>query len=399
MEPGSKSLLERAAHVATIVALPVAVMGTMYARQQVLMQQPPAPVPSVVVESQQSKVTRQQAPTVEFPPPPMKPPPGEQEPPVELSPVTSRGCHIKPTGGTSGSTYIFTIRDTPMTFVLLDEGQFCMGSPEGVGGDDERPQHAVKVSAFLIGKSEVTQAQWRAVVSAAKAANDVDVAALDEDHSEFEGDRLPVDSASWCDVTRFANALSRLNGRTPVYEIKPVDELLGDCSVRWVAGANGYRLPTEAEWEYAARAGTTTAYATGDDEAALARAGWYGAWDDKNVGNSGSRTHEVCTAPEKPWGLCDLHGNVWEWVFDVYDEKAYSGRAPGLNVNPGRLSDSGGWAELAAASDHRLPRVFRGGSWRNRSQHARSAARSAHKPFWREWEQGFRLVLSVSERP
>ena len=173
----------------------------------------------------------------------------------------------------------------------------------------------------------------------------------------MKGDKLPVEKVSWCDVTRFANALSRLDGYTP----------------RWVEGANGYRLPTEAEWEYAARAGTKTAYATGDDEVTLARAGWYS-------GNSGGRTHDVCDAPEKPWGLCDLHGNATEWVWDVcsvYD--------PGEVSNP-----RGGSGAL---------RVARGGSWSLAPAFARSALRERYPPSDAHRNLGFRLVLSSPERP
>ena len=276
-------------------------------------------------------------------------------------------CDVQPTGGPTGKTYKPKIEGLDMEFVGLSAGRFCMGSPEGVGDDDEHPQHPVKVSGFLLGKSEVTQEQWRAVVLAAQAANDVDAAMLDQTPSGFKGDKLPVEQVSWCSVTRFANALSRLDGRAPVYEITD------GCAVRWLDGTDGYRLPTEAEWEYATRAGTTTAYATGDDEAALARAGWY-------YGNSGSRTHDVCTTPEKPWGLCDLHGNVFEWVWD-----GYSTYGPGEVRNPRGGGDA--------------PRVLRGGSWDFGPGDARSARRVRLTPSYALGLLGFRLLLSSPERP
>ena len=290
-------------------------------------------------------------------------PPVEQtQPPVTPEPPVA--CDVAPQGGPTGETYKPKVAGVGMEFVGLSAGQFCMGSPDGAGNEDERPQHPVKVSGFMLGKTEVTQAQWRAVVSAAKAAGDGDAKALPANPSYFKGDRRPVEQVSWCAVTRFANALSRLDGRTPAYEIT------GDCAVRWVEGATGYRLPTEAEWEYAARAGTTTAYATGDDEAALARAGWH----------AGDKTHEVCSAPEKPWGLCDLHGNVWEWTWDGLS--AYA---------PGEASDP----QVAGGAS----RAVRGGSWGFLAESARAATRDGHSPSTVDWAVGFRLLLPAPERP
>jgi formylglycine-generating enzyme required for sulfatase activity/serine/threonine protein kinase len=266
-----------------------------------------------------------------------------------------RPCELSALGAPTGETHKPKVEGLDMPLVGLSAGQFCMGSPDGVGDVDEHPQHPVKVAGCLMGKSEVTQAQWRAVVKAAKVANDADGAGLNEDPSYFKGDKLPVENVSWCDVTRFANALSRLVGRAPVYEITD------GCAVRWINGGDGYRLPTEAEWEYAARGGTTTAYATGDDEAALALAGWYGALIDDG-GNSGGKTHDVCTAPKQPWGLCDLHGNVWEWVFDVYDSGTYARRAAASTVDGGPSTFDGS-ATLAESADRGASRVLRGGSW------------------------------------
>ncbi|MCK6516916.1 SUMF1/EgtB/PvdO family nonheme iron enzyme [Myxococcota bacterium] len=290
-----------------------------------------------------------------------KSPPAAQE---QSAPVV---CEVEPRGGPTGKTYKPEVAGLDMTFVGLSGGQFCMGSPEGVGYGWERPQHPVKVSGFLLGKSEVTQAQWRAVVLAAQAVDDPDAPGLKAAPTYFKGDTLPVEKVSWCDAARFANALSRLDQRAPVYEIT------GSCDVRWVDGANGYRLPTEAEWEYAARAGTTTAYATGDDEAALARAGWYDA-------NSGLKPHGVCTAPEKPWGLCDLHGNVFEWVWDGYS-----------TYGPGEVSDPRGGGGAS--------RVLRGGSWSYLPEYARSANRLWFAPSNAYGVVGFRLLLSSPEGP
>jgi len=307
------------------------------------------------------------------------------EPVAEVDPAPVIGpCELPALGGPTGETHKPNIKGLDMPFVGLSAGQFCMGSPDGVGFADEHPQHPVKVAGCLMGKSEVTQAQWRAVVKAAKAKKDVDAAGLNEDPSLFKGDKLPVESVSWCDVTRFANALSRLDGRAPVYEITD------GCAVRWIDGANGYRLPTEAEWEYAARAGTTTAYATGDDEAALALAGWYGSYTDEG-GNSGRKTHDVCTAPKQPWGLCDLHGNVWEWVFDAYDSGTYTQRATASTFD--------GSATLAETASGGAKRVVRGGCWNDRPGVARSARRFSFEPSFTNSRVGFRLLLCPPDPP
>ena len=240
------------------------------------------------------------------------------------------------------------------------------------------------------------------MVKAAKAAKDVDASSLNENPSTLKGDKLPVEQVSWCDVTRFANALSRLDGRAPVYEITPDAREAKGCTVGWLEGANGYRLPTEAEWEYATRAGSTTAYATGDDEAALAEAGWYGSDSDDyfdESGNSGGKPHAVCTAPKQPWGLCDLHGNVLEWVFDVYDRKTYARRAAAAAaVEPGRSMFDGS-LRLAEAAASEAPRVLRGGSWNDWFVNARSAFRYWYKPSSTDARIGFRLVLPSSEGP
>lgn len=314
-----------------------------------------------------------------------------QTPPVQATSVSTAAtvvlpCGIPILGWPTGETYIPDVADLYMHFVGLSEGQFCMGSQLGVGDEDEHPQHPVKVSAFLMGESEVTQAQWRRVVEAAKARGDADAAMLNADPSYAKGATRPVEQVSWCDVVRFANALSRLDDRSPAYEITE------SCAVRWVDGANGYRLPTEAEWEFAARAGTTTNYASGDDEADLARVGWYGS-------NSGSKTHDVCTTAEKPWGLCDLHGNLWEWVFDTYDSEVYASRGPTLILDPGHpMYDVGGSSAIAETAHLGFSRVVRGGSWYYKPTFARSANRYRLTPSSTSWLVGFRLVLSTSAR-
>jgi formylglycine-generating enzyme required for sulfatase activity len=163
-----------------------------------------------------------------------------------------------------------------MGFVQIPAGDFDMGSPSNEEGrwDNEGPVHQVNISkAFYMSKYEVTQKQWRDVMGSSP--------------SYFKGDDLPVESVSWNDVQDF---IKKLNEKE---------------------GGNKYRLPSEAEWEYAARAGTATRYSFGDDESKLGDYAWY-------MVNSGDKTHDVGQKKPNPWGLYDMHGNVWEWVQDIY---------------------------------------------------------------------------------
>jgi formylglycine-generating enzyme required for sulfatase activity len=188
----------------------------------------------------------------------------------------------------------------PEQFALILAGTFQMGSTNG--NSDERPVHTVNITkAFYMQKTEVTQGQWRAVMGT--------------NPSWFSdcGDTCPVEQVSWNDIQGFLTALNAMD-----------------------PGKN-YRLPTEAEWEYAARAGTTGDYGgTG----VLDQMGWYSD-------NSGSQTHPVAQKQPNHWGLYDMHGNVWEWVQDWYSATYYS-------VSP--TNDPQGPATGTS-------RVLRGGSW------------------------------------
>lgn len=296
-------------------------------------------------------------------------------------PPPPESCTLTPSGKPTG-VYNMNVEGVKWSFIGLSSGQFCMGSPQGVGDDDERPQHAVQLSAFMVGATEVTQAQWRAVVLAAQAADDPDASGLNPTPSHFTGDKLPVEQVSWCDATRFANALSRLDGRAPVYAI------VEGCAVSRIAGADGYRLPTEAEWEYAARAGTTTAYWSGDSQADLARVGWFGPFPELVGGNAEDSTHPVAEMPANAWGLHDVHGNVYEWCEDDYDATVYALRSLGLIVDPGGLPD------FVDSSKNGASRVLRGGSWTGSGEYARSANRNANSPSDSLRDFGLRLVFS-----
>jgi formylglycine-generating enzyme required for sulfatase activity len=174
-----------------------------------------------------------------------------------------------------------------MTFVSIPSGSFSMGS---LDQNDAQPIHTVTLDGFEMSESEVTQSQYMAVMGI--------------NPSFFTGDdNLPVEQVTWFDAVRFCNRLSDEGGLNRCY-----NETAWECDFT----KNGYRLPTEAEWEYACRAGSTTIYYCGDNEDNLSSAGWY-------KGNSGSNTHPVKMKTPNAWGLYDMHGNVWEWCNDWYE--------------------------------------------------------------------------------
>jgi formylglycine-generating enzyme required for sulfatase activity len=219
-----------------------------------------------------------------------------------------------------------------MEFILIPAGSFMMGDVFDGAYDDESPVHRVKISRpFYLGKYAVTQEQWVAVTG--------------KNPSVIKERKHPVETVSWDEVQTF---IQRLN--------EP-------------EGTNRYRLPTEAEWEYAVRAGTTSAYSFGDNANQLEHYAWY---ED----NSNKQTHPVGQKQPNPWGLYDMHGNVWEWVQDWYGE--YSQSAVTDPTGP-----SGGDG-----------RVLRGGSWSSNARYLRSANRSNYAPDNRYECLGFRLALS-----
>ena len=168
-----------------------------------------------------------------------------------------------------------------MKLKLIPAGEFMMGSPESVDDADDRakPQHKVRITKpFHLGVHEVTQAEYEKVMG--------------KNPSNFKGARNPVEQVSWKDAVEFCKRLTAKESMT-------------------------YRLPTEAEWEYAYRAGTTTRYSFGDDPASLGEYAWYGD-------NSEKKTHPVGEKKPNTWGLHDMHGNVWEWCADWYDRDYYA---------------------------------------------------------------------------
>jgi len=232
--------------------------------------------------------------------------------------------------------------------VRIPPGEFLMGSPNG--NADERPVHRVSITkGFEMSKCEVTQAQWEAVMSDAHSGPgvrvvNVDGAAVSSKPSRFQGASLPVESVSWEDVGLF---LKRLNAR--------------DTRHAW-------RLPTEAEWEYACRAG-------GEGEPGLGAIAWYKA-------NSGDRTQSVATKEPNAWGLHDMQGNVAEWVQDWYSPDYYED-SPVADPKGPEGPETGSY------------RVIRGSCWHNTSEDCRAAIRSFDFPVSRFDYVGFRLVRTA----
>lgn len=222
-------------------------------------------------------------------------------------------------------------------FVLIPADSFQMGADPNFenASSDETPRHRVTISKpFYLGKTEVTQEQW--------------VAVMGSNPSEFKGRSNPVEQVSWDNVQAFIRKLNAKEGKAV------------------------YRLPTEAEWEYACRAGSTGKYSFGDDAEALGRYAWFD-------GNSGEKTHPVGQLKPNAWGLYDMHGNVWEWVQDWYGEKYY-GSSPSTDPS----GPSGG-----------SYRVYRGGSWYRDADRARAAYRNNDAPDHRRDYLGFRLARSA----
>ena len=225
---------------------------------------------------------------------------------------------------------VVSIQILKLEMVEIPAGIFMMGTQkaEKDSNDYERPQHKVSVPDFMMGIYPITQAQWRFVATLPKVKTD-----LEPDPSKFKGEDRPVEQVSWLDAVEFCRRLS-------------------------VHTKREYRLPSESEWEYACRAGATTAYSFGDNAAELGEYAWYGE-------NSDSQTHPVGQKQPNAFGLYDMHGNVWEWCADDWHE-SYKG-AP---------KDGSVW--IKDNKNYEAPetnKLLRGGSWYNDAQHCRSAYR------------------------
>ncbi len=257
--------------------------------------------------------------------------------------------------------------------IRVEGDTFRMGSPEGTpdSDSDEHPDHDVRVSSFFIGQYPVTQTLWETIMG--------------NNPSNFLGANRPVEKVSWYDAVAFCNRLSRDLELSPCYY---ADErftktyalegpLPNSGPVYFNPKAGGFRLPTEAEWEFAARGGKySEGYKYGGSDR-LKQVGWYGE-------NSGDETHEVGLLYPNELGLYDMSGNVREWCEDWYDSNYYKEcESKGLEVDP-------------KGPNKGASRVRRGGSWSGSAQYCRVASRYSYDPGYRRiYYYGFRLALSL----
>jgi formylglycine-generating enzyme required for sulfatase activity len=226
--------------------------------------------------------------------------------------------------------------DVKIELLLIPAGEFDMGSPfsEWPREYDEDPVRRIKISRpFYIGRYEVTQAQWKAVMGYTSC--------------HFKGPDLPADGIPWKDAVAFCKRLGEKQSQT-------------------------FRLPTEAEWEYACRAGTTTAYSFGNDRSVLDDYAWFNS-------NSDHKTHPVGRKMPNAFGLHDVHGNVWEWCSDWFD-----GYRDDQSVDP-------------TGPQTGFSRILRGGSWFCTPGPCRSANRGYNTPNIRDDDVGFRIVMDCPE--
>ncbi len=238
-----------------------------------------------------------------------------------------------------------------MELIEIPAGKFTMGSPEDEKDhqDDEAQVSVTLTKPFGLGKYEVTQGQWKSVMGTDPWKG--------KKHARSDKD-CPTTWVSWDDATEFCKKLTTIERQAG--KLKANEK---------------YRLPTEAEWEYACRAGTTTAYSFGDDENQL---GDY-AWFKGNVVDVDEKyAHKVGMKKPNPWGLHDMHGNVWEWCSDCYGGALSGGTDP-------------------AGPDGGLYRVDRGGGWGDNPSYCRSASRYSGSPSYRySRDLGFRVARSQS---
>jgi len=250
------------------------------------------------------------------------------------------GCLTTNPEGANGRT----IKDLNLVMINVQPGEFVMGSDQWAG--DEKPAHKVRITnEFWIGRTEVTQAQYEKIMG--------------NNPSLYAGDNSPVEQVSWKEAMEFCRKLTE-----------------SEKKAGSLPAGYAYRLPTEAEWEYACRAGTT-----GDYSGKVEDISWNGT-------NSKNSTQDVATKSPNPWGIYDMHGNVWEWCMDScnYGENGVSNDTfKEGQVNP-----------CSVKGDNKL---LKGGSWCFDPKRCRSSARYADSPDFKAADIGFRIVLAQEIKP
>ena len=258
--------------------------------------------------------------------------------PKQSAPVKKQKTSSRPSSAANGGksskviSILITVNGVTFNMIKVDGGTFTMGATSEQQNPDsyEKPTHQVTLSSYYIGETEVTQALWKAVMG--------------NNPSWSKGENLPVEYVSWKDCKKFIGKLNKLTKRS-------------------------FRLPTEAEWEYAARGGKRSNHTQYSGGSMIDDVAWYD-------GNSGGKTHSVKTKKPNELGLYDMSGNVWEWCQDWYG--SYSSNAQTNPTGP----DSGSY------------RVFRGGTWSIFGWFCRSSFRGNSSPGYRGYGLGFRLALS-----
>jgi formylglycine-generating enzyme required for sulfatase activity len=288
--------------------------------------------------------------------------PGESRPPVRESGTAPVQCGMAPALEKEIS---FDLGGgVRLEMVLIPAGEFLMGSPDSDKNalNREKPPHRVRITKpFYLGKYLVTQQQWEAVV-----LQNASFFRGPTNPSHFTGPKNPVERVSWWDCQDFVTKLNeKFSGR-----------------------GGKFTLPTEAQWEYACRAGSTTLYCCGDDEAALGEFAWYQT-------PFGLATHPVGEKKPNAWGLYDMHGNIWEWCQDSFDE-GYYGHSPvddpaGPPEGAIRVIRGGGWISGGNGVD-------RDGGWTNFALSCRSAYRNGLKPGYRLANLGFRVARAAADK-
>jgi len=239
----------------------------------------------------------------------------------------------------------FSLDNVKFNMITCQSGSFTMGH-EDEDEDDNKPRTEIIERPFLLGETEITQELYKKV--------------LGDDPSNAKNPQNPVEMVSWVDAIQFCNKLSRLQGLDEYYTENPKSL---DYGWDYDSSKNGYRLPEEKEWEYAAKAGTQNQWAGTDDESKLKKYAWFEE-------NSNDKTHPVATKKPNEWGFYDMNGNVYEWCWDKY--------------NPDD-------------DDADAKRVTRGGGWAREASFLRSALRSNASPDVRDDILGFRVARSIGK--